>query len=83
MVTATALGLVGPIALLGAVVLNVVLLWRAAPGLRKALLGTGPSLVAVQIRPDGEPNVVLFQPRLKPLAACPCQVQMARPRLAA
>ena len=83
MVTATALGLIGPIALLGALAVNAVLLWRAAPGLRRAILGTGPAVVAVRIRPDGELNVVPFQPRLRPVVAHPRQGQMAKPLLAA
>lgn len=83
MVTATALGLVGPIALLGALALNAVLLWRGAPGLRTAILGTGPALVPVGIRPDGESNVVPFQPRLRPVAGHPRGAQMPKPLLAA
>lgn len=83
MVTATALGLVGPIALLGALALNAVLLWRAAPGLRMAIAGTGPDLVPVAIRPDGESNVIPLQPRLRPVAGHPHRSRMPKPLLAA
>lgn len=61
--TATALGLIGPLAFLAAVALNGVLVWRAAPGLARALAGPQPLRVPARIRPDGESNVIALRPR--------------------
>lgn len=78
MVTATALGLLGPLALLAAVALNAGLLWRATPRLVQALGGARPLIVPARIVPGGESNVVPLRPRLSP-AVMPAP----RPRLAA
>ncbi len=73
MVTATALGLLGPIALLAALGLNAGLLWRAAPGLAQALAGPQPQRIPARIVPEGESNVVALRPR-------PASVALHRPR---
>ncbi|MFN7398430.1 MAG: hypothetical protein ACK5SX_05060 [Sandaracinobacter sp.] len=64
MVTATALGLLAPLALFAALGLNGVLLWRAAPGVRRALAGPVPTFVPACILPDGESNVVALRPAM-------------------
>ncbi len=71
MATATALGLIGPLALLAALSLNAALLWRAAPGLRRALAGIGPTIATVAALPGGESNVVALRPRLSPALGRP------------
>jgi hypothetical protein len=63
MVTATVLGLLGPIALLAALGLNAGLLWRAAPGLARALAGPQPMRIPARMLPEGESNVVPLRPR--------------------
>jgi hypothetical protein len=62
MVTATALGLLAPLALFAALGLNGVLLWRAAPSVRQALAGPVPTFTPACIVPDGEANVVALRP---------------------
>lgn len=69
MVTATALGLLGPLAFLAAIALNAGLVWRAAPQLAKALAGPQPVRIPARILPDGESNVIPLQPRLRAAAA--------------
>lgn len=69
MVTATALGLIGPLAFMAAVALNAGLLWRAAPRLLQALAGVRATVVPAMIAPDGESNVVPLRPRLSPAVA--------------
>ena len=66
MVTATTLGLLGPLALLAALALNAALLWRASPRLLQALGGARALVVPARIRPDGESNVVALRPRVRP-----------------
>ena len=68
MVTATALGLIGPLAFLAAVVLNAGLIWRAVPNLGRALAGPQPVRIPARILPSGESNVVPLRPRLSPVA---------------
>jgi hypothetical protein len=69
MATATALGLLGPLAFLAAIVLNAALLWRASPRLLQALAGVRPTLVPAMIRPEGESNIVPLRPRVSPAVA--------------
>lgn len=69
LVTATALGLLGPLAFLAAIALNAGLIWRAGPHLARALAGPQPIRIPARIRPDGESNVVPLQPRLTAAAA--------------
>ena len=81
MVTATFFGLAGPLALIAALVLNAVLLWRATPNLCAALLGARPTLVPARVRPDGESNVIALRPGLR--RAVPTGRAPAHRRLAA
>jgi hypothetical protein len=71
MVTATALGLLGPIALLAAIGLNTGLLWRSAPGLVRALAGPQLQRIPARVLPDGECNVVPLRPHFSPAAGSP------------
>jgi hypothetical protein len=59
MVTANALGLIGPIALLAALGLNGLLLGRSVPAFARALGGVRPQMVPA-FAPDGESNVIPF-----------------------
>ncbi len=69
--TATALGLLGPLALIAALGLNAMLLWRAAPAFSRALGGARPLLVPARFKPEGESNVVALRPRVEATAGRP------------
>jgi hypothetical protein len=60
MVTANALGLLGPISLLAVLGLNALLLWRASPAFARALGGTARPRLVVAFAPDGESNIIPF-----------------------
>lgn len=60
---ASTTALLGPIALMAIVGLNLVLLWRRSPALALALRGPQPRLVSLSTGGTGESNVIAFPAR--------------------
>ena len=82
MLEANVVGLIGPLALLAAAALNLLLLRAAGGRIGLALLGPLPVATRVAVRPDGESNIVAFAAR-QPVAGRARGVTPAQRRLAA